>query len=249
MASIYIQRILKFFINIIFPPACFGCGATVQKHGNICSMCHKELHFIPYICCPVYGISMTATQNFSATLTSIGALTKPPPFRRARAVFQHEGLARTLISQLKYSDREDLAPILARYMFERWPNLVHECDIIVPIALHYKRFVDRRYNQAALLARCLARLSDKPYKPNLLKRVKYTKPQTALKSSAREKNVRAAFICNSRYKKLIQNKTILLVDDVYTTGATVKSASKALLQAGANHIDIFTVSNAHKYVI
>ncbi|WJW79629.1 ComF family protein [Bartonella sp. TP] len=249
MASIFVKQSLVFCTNIIFPPTCFGCGSKVQKHGDICQICYRDIHFIQEPYCPVYGMGLGLINGVAKTTLSIEALMHPPPFRRARAVFQHRDLASRLISRLKYGDREDLAPIFAYHMLKKWPQLIKDCDIIVPIALHYKRFLSRRYNQAALLAKHLAKLAQKPYNPNILKRLKNTKPQASLRSKAREQNVKSAFTCSEKYKPIIQNKTVLLIDDVYTTGATVKAASKILLRAGAKHVDVLTLSNAHKYVL
>ena len=124
---------------------------------------------------------------------SAEAIANPPPFERARAAVAYSGVARQMVQGLKYADRTDLAPWMARWMMRAGAELIAEADVVVPVPLHWRRFLSRRFNQSAELARADRRLSDKPFAPMAVKRVKATRQQVGLALSERQDNVRAAF--------------------------------------------------------
>ena len=115
-------------------------------------------------------------------------------------------------------------------------------DVIVPVPLHWKRFASRKYNQAALLAYALAKHCGLPVMPNALKRIKPTQPQTGLSRTEREKNVRGAFEVNTKYIGTIAGKSLLLIDDVMTTSATLQQCTKSLLKSGASTVNVLTLA-------
>jgi ComF family protein len=171
---------------------------------------------------------------------SAEAIADPPPFRRLRSVACHDGSARHAGISLKYYDRLDLAPWMARWMQRAGQELLEDCDVIIPVPLHRKRLWKRRYNQAAELARVLAKLSGKTYDPSALQRIKDTRQQAELSQSERLRNVAGAFRVPEAGRSSMQGRSVLLIDDVYTTGATVKAACRALLKAGAGSVDVLT---------
>lgn len=155
---------------------------------------------------------------------------------------RHEGAAQHMAIALKFNDRTDLAPWMASWMFRIGGQLLRECDVIVPLPLHASRFRQRGFNQSAELARALARLSGKPLVARALRRIRKTKQQTKLGIKARQRNVEGAFkVCEAREID-VRGRRVVLVDDVYTTGATVKAATRALLRAGAETVDVLTFS-------
>nr|WP_295734459.1 ComF family protein [uncultured Bartonella sp.] len=227
-------------MNFLFPPTCPGCGVFVEKTGTICPECWKQLHFITKPYCPVMGTPFTYDQGEG--FLSGEAIQSPPPFTRARSVVAHFGLARSLVTRLKYGDRTELAPFMAEWMTIAGKELIESADIIVPIPLHYRRFLKRTYNQATELSRNIARSTGKPLQPFVLKRQKNTRQQVGLLKKARQRNMIGAFIVPEKEKAKIKDKRVLLVDDVFTTGATVRSATKALLRGGAKSVDVLTFS-------
>nr|WP_295967240.1 ComF family protein [uncultured Bartonella sp.] len=227
-------------MNLLFPPTCPGCGVFVEKTGTICPECWKQLHFITKPYCPVMGTPFTYDQGEG--FLSGEAIQSPPPFTRARSVVAHFGLARSLVTRLKYGDRTELAPFMAEWMTIAGKELIESADMIVPIPLHYRRFLKRTYNQATELSRNIARSTGKPLQPFVLKRQKNTRQQVGLLKKARQRNMIGAFIVPEKEKAKIKDKRILLVDDVFTTGATVRSATKALLRGGAKSVDVLTFS-------
>jgi len=170
------------------------------------------------------------------------ALSGPPPFDHARAVVEHKGLARNLVTRLKYGNRTELALWMAKWMLRAGDDLVEGADLVIPVPLHRWRFWLRGYNQSAELARVIARIRGKSFFPEGLVRKKYTRPQVGLDAKAREKNVRSVFMVPRKYKPRLKGRHIILVDDVYTTGATVKAATRVLKRAGATRVDILTFS-------
>ena len=145
-----------------------------------------------------------------------------------------------MVQGLKYRDRTDLAPWMARWMARAGAELMAEADVVVAVPLHWRRFLKRRFNQSAELARALAGQSRLPFSPSALKRVKVTRQQVGLERRQREDNVRAAFRVPAEAEIGIAGRRVLLIDDVYTTGATVRAAAKALKKGGAGAVDVLT---------
>lgn len=171
---------------------------------------------------------------------SAEAIADPPPFERARASVIYGGVAREMVQGLKYRDRTDLAPWMAKWMMRTGGELVSEADLIVPVPLHWRRFFKRKFNQSAELGRALSRQSGVPLVPDALKRVKLTRQQVGLERKEREDNVRGAFSVPPEREIAIAGRRVLLIDDVYTTGATVGAATKALRKGGAAAVDVLT---------
>lgn len=224
--------------RLLFPPVCASCDRHVAEPGTLCGPCWSRVRFIEKPYCPVLGIPFS--HDLGAEILSAEAIADPPPFRRARSVAMHEGVIRDMIHRLKYNDRTDLGPWMARWMLRAGSELLNDCDIIVPVPLHARRFWFRRFNQSAELARHLAGLSGKPFDPAALQRVRQTRQQVGLGATERAANVRGAFKVPDKQEIKVRGRGVLLVDDVYTTGATVKAASRALLRGGALKVDVLT---------
>ncbi|HEX4570431.1 MAG TPA: phosphoribosyltransferase family protein, partial [Dongiaceae bacterium] len=120
-------------------------------------------------------------------------------------------------------------------------ELLAEADLVTPVPLHWTRLFTRRYNQAALLAQAAARLAGRPFRPDLLVRRRRTAPQSAGRA-ARARNVAGAFLVPPARRKLVEDRRVLLVDDVRTTGATLESCARALKVAGAAGVDVLTLA-------
>lgn len=229
---------LKALPDRIFPALCEGCDSPVSQNGTLCGTCWSSVRFLEAPLCPVMGTPFT--HDFGAHFLSAEAIADPPPFRRLRSVACHDGSARHAGISLKYYDRLDLAPWMARWMQRAGQELLEDCDVIIPVPLHRKRLWKRRYNQAAELARVLAKFSGKTYDPSALQRIKDTRQQAELSQSERLRNVAGAFRVPQAGRSSVQGRSVLLIDDVYTTGATVKAACFALLKAGAGSVDVLT---------
>lgn len=234
------QKASRLVASVLFPDTCLACRTHVAARGTLCPDCWGRLHFIAE---PVCAVSGTPFQHeFGDNMVSAEALADPPPWRRARAAVLHDGIARQLVQRLKYGDQTELAPWMAKWMLRAGHPLVAESDIVVPIPLHPRRYLARRYNQSAELARAIAAESGLAFEPAALARIKATRQQVGLTAIQRQANVRGAFRVGNEAEIRVASRSVLLVDDVYTTGATISAATRALLRAGATQVDVLTFS-------
>ena len=186
--------------------------------------------------------------DLGGSLLSPAAIADPPVFDRARSVLMYDGLGRALVHKFKYWDRHDLALAMARMMALAGRDLVADADIIIPVPLHWTRLMSRRFNQAALLASTLSKITGKPYDPNILKRRKRTKPQYGLTRPERQTNLQGALAVDKILYYKIEGKRVLLIDDVMTTSSTANAAARALIKAKAGHVDVLTFARVVDYV-
>ncbi len=231
----YLGKALR---NTLFPPHCFGCLELVADPGAMCGPCWSKIRFIERPYCEVLGTPFQ--HDPGEGLLSADALANPPPFRRARAAVGFSGVPRRMVQSLKYHDHPELARWMAAWMVRAGRQILTEADVILPVPLHPRRFLTRRFNQSAELARHIAKQANRPFDPAVLLRVKITKQQVGLGANERQDNVRGAFKVPEEARIKVAGKSIVLVDDVYTTGATVMAATKALKRAGAAHVDVLT---------
>lgn len=224
------------FSRLLIPPSCASCGALTSEAQALCPACWKKLHFISRPFCEKYAVPFSYLKTPDAR--SPEAYRFPPPWEKARAVALFKDLAADLVHGLKYKDRHDYAPLMARLMSRAGKDLIEGADCIVPVPLHWMRFLDRRYNQAALLAKAVAKESGKKFLPRLLRRKRPTHTQVGLNRDARERNLRGAFTARETARPQIGGRNILLVDDVMTSGATLSAATRALLKGGAGQVNV-----------
>lgn len=224
--------------RMLFPPVCAGCRRQVTQPVALCAACWPKLRFLEKPWCEVMGTPFS--HDFGTGFLSAEAIADPPPFARARAAVAYSGVARRLVQGLKFHDRTDLAPWMARWMLRAGAELVADAEVVVPVPLHWRRFFWRQFNQSAELARTIASLSGVPFAPAAVRRVKRTRQQVGLGQREREDNVRAAFSVPPEAEIDIRGRRVLVVDDVYTTGATVTAVTRALRKSGANAVDVLT---------
>jgi len=224
--------------RILFAPVCAGCRRHVSQPGALCGACWPKLRLLEKPWCPVMGTPFT--HDMGEGFLSAEAIADPPPFERARAAVVYSGVARQMVQGLKYQDRADLAPWMARWMMRAGAELIGEADVVVPVPLHWRRFLRRKFNQSAELARAVSKLSGLPFSPAAVRRVKLTRQQVGLERHEREENVRAAFRVPAEAEIEIAGRRVLVIDDVFTTGATVRAVAKALKKGGAGAVDVLT---------
>lgn len=225
-------------VGLALPPTCIACGRVTGDAGGLCGPCWRRLSFITRPCCGRTGAPFPSDPGPGAL--SAEAIADPPAFDRARAAVLFTDIARDLVHNLKYGDRMDLAAPMARMMAQAGHDLLAEADALIPVPLHPFRLWRRRFNQAALLARHLAALQGVPVQDELLRRSRVTPSQTRLSKAERRANVAGAFTLSRNAAFLLTGRRVVLVDDVYTTGATLDACARVLRRAGAARIDALT---------
>lgn len=224
--------------RLLFPPVCLGCRDLVSAPGTLCTACWAGVRFLERPWCAVLGTPFAHDMGEGAV--SPAAIADPPPFARARAAVAYDGVARRMVQALKFSDRTDLAPWMARWMLRAGAELVGPDAVVVPVPLHRRRFFLRRFNQSAELARAFAREAGLEYRPQALVRARVTRQQVGLGVRERAANVRGAFAVPPTLAPALEGRRVILVDDVYTTGATVMAAARALRRARVRQVDVLT---------
>lgn len=227
---------LNTFLNILFPQSCPLCSrpSTDHKTAPICPDCwHKISPYRGHICqrCGKPLIS-------DVSITCGDCITEEPLFKHARSYGLYKGGLRKAINLLKYHGLKRLARPLSDLLHQlHLPSV----DAVVPVPLYKKRLRLREFNQSALLARHAAKRLNAPLITDCLIKSRDTLPQVGLSAKDRRENIRKAF--EVRNSELIKEKSVILIDDVITTGATVRECSKALKKAGS--ADIYVITLAH----
>ena len=169
-------------------------------------------------------------------------LQNPPPWAEGRAVFCYQGLARKMILELKHGDRPELAAPAAAWMAQIAADMLTEKTFIIPIPVHWQRFLQRKYNQAEVLAKHVAKHSGAELKPDILRRPRKTVPLKQVNRSERFSILESAFEINPDKAQEIQERKIVLIDDVMTSGATLSAATLTLQHAGAGDISVLVLA-------
>jgi ComF family protein len=229
---------LRLILDVGLPPLCPSCRDPVGGGAGLCATCWSKLCPIERPFCEKLGIPFTYDPG--PGIYSMQAIADPPAYARARAAVRYDEIARTMVHALKYGDRLDLAPVMARWMARAGSELLADADVVVPVPLHWRRMWARRFNQSATLAKLLAEPHAKPVSYSALKRVKATPQQVGLSKSERAANVQGAFRVDPAGQAEIARRNVVLVDDVLTSGATADSCARALLRAGARQVDVLT---------
>lgn len=223
-------------LNLVVPPLCASCRMPVADQSGLCARCWSELALIERPFCDRLGIPFA--YDLGPGALSAEAIANPPPFERARAVARYDRIAQRLVHALKYRDRQETAIVMGRMMTRAGADLTADADLLVPVPLHRTRLLLRGFNQSAALARVISRATGLPLSFDALVRTRATRHQVGLSAKDRETNVRGAFRVRPEAKLEIAGRAIVLVDDVFTSGATADAAVRALKRAGARSVDV-----------
>lgn len=234
--------VLQGIRSLFFPTACLGCNLPLADSGApLCWACSPQLPISRPPWCRRCGRSL---YGLGAGVTAcLSCRTSRPFFDQAASPLLYEGLAKELIALFKYDGELRLAPFLTQLLLSAVQRRFGEnpADLVVPVPLYPTRLRERTFNQAEVLARGLAKAMGLRCETHLMKRRKFTLPQTQLIRKERAANVKGAFLLNPLVP--IENLRILLVDDVFTTGATTNACAKALKQAGASQVNIVAIAH------
>lgn len=228
-------------LDLIFPNICPFCG-SVSKKGIVCGVCLSDIKFIEgESICPKCGVPFRADSVPDHLCGR--CLLDEFHFHKARSVAFYGGLLRDMLHKFKYHGKLNLEAVLSRILTENFPDELDAADVIIPVPLYIDRLRSREYNQSAILGMNLAKYLRVSFDPFTLKRTRDTEPQVEMKNDAeRRKNVKRAFAVTNPDK--IRKKSVLLIDDVFTTGSTINECAGALLKAGASKVQIVTLMRA-----
>jgi ComF family protein len=240
MAAVVGRLSYRQALDLVFPPLCVSCETQNSEPYALCNDCWSKLVFVmPF--CERCGLPFEIDPGEASVCA--GCYAAPNEFSRARSVFHYDDASRQLILAFKHGDRLERAPALAHWLSRAGRDLGRDVQLIVPVPLHRTRLWRRRYKQAAILAKILARQTNRSYAPEILERVRATPSQGAMPSAkARKRNVLAAFRVPKSRRNQLQGMRVLLVDDVYTTGATLNACARVLKRAGAARVDALTLA-------
>lgn len=228
-ARTFLRRATDFF----FPPVCVGCG----RIGSLfCDGCQTQLAWVRPPLCDVCGRPLSRPIRICQKCQR-----ERPPWQRIRAAVVHQGPVRKAIHEMKYEGMFAVAEPLAHLLAIGWEEWGWMTEIVIPVPLHPERERERGYNQANLLVQHFCREIGLNSDLMALQRVRHTRPQVGLDPTARRENVEGAFRAESAR---VAGKRILLLDDVFTTGATMTAASQALLDCGARQVAGICVARA-----
>ncbi|CAA9522470.1 MAG: Competence protein F homolog, phosphoribosyltransferase domain; protein YhgH required for utilization of DNA as sole source of carbon and energy [uncultured Sphingosinicella sp.] len=222
-------------VDFALPPRCHGCGTVVEDVHRFCLACWQELTFLGEPCCTRCGLPFEYEAGDGSECGKCVA--NPPAFDRLRAAVAYGEIARKVALKLKYSGRPAVAETLAHFM-QRHLATADPDALLVPVPLHRWRIWKRGYNQSGLIASALARRSGLRAELALLDRTKSTPPLKGLGRKERALAVRGAFRMTDAAKAIAKGRRVILVDDVFTSGATVNACAATLKRGGAARVDI-----------
>ena len=226
----------------MFPHRALESGARTGSAG-LSAAAWSQVRFLDAPVCDGCGAPFDYDLGPGARCAACEA--RPRAFARARAACLYDDASRDLILQFKHADRLDLARLFTCWISRAAAELIAEADAVVPVPMPRLRLIRRRYNQAAEIARPLARLSGVAYRPGLLVR-RSGESQAGRSAAGRRRNVAGAFVAPSSARRQVEGRRILLIDDVLTTGATAEACAKALLKAGAQAVDLAVVARVRE---
>jgi ComF family protein len=229
-------------LDALLPPHCLTCEEPVDAQGNLCAACFRGLTPITAPFCQVCGVPFLHRGQTGPGGLCPACRERPPSFAAARAALRYDDGAKRLILPFKHGDRTELAGPIAARMAVAGAALLGRADLLPPVPLHWRRLLARRYNQAAMLGRHLARHSKKLFIPDLLRRSRATPALGERGAAERAALLEGAFALRRGATARIAGKRVLLVDDVMTSGATAEACARVLLAAGAASVEVLAAA-------
>lgn len=233
------QKLLAFLLQQLFPFRCLLCNLLSDRARDLCSECEKDLPWLHDPC------QLCGEELMTSALICGECLSRPPPYDEFVAAIKYDGAVVSLIKQLKFNEKSVVAEVLGKVLAKKIALMYAGSnlpEILIPTPLHKKRLQERGFNQALEIARVLSRNLNIGVDRRCVIRQKLTSPQTSLDVHERLKNVRNAFCC----PRPLQYQFVAIVDDVSTTGSTVKELSKTLTKNGVKKIAVWCLAKTQQ---
>jgi len=227
--------------DLVLPPLAHDSREATQAAGLTADAWSRVI-FLEDPVCDGCGAAFEYDGGDFASDRCAACLASPYRFSRCRAACVYDEASRGLILKFKHGDQQQFAGLFSRWLGRAAAPLIAEADAVVPVPLHHTRLLARRFNQAAEIARPLARTASLDYLPDALERARRTESQGGRSARGRRLNVKSAFALTPAGARRIKGRRILLVDDVLTTGATAEACAKALLDGGARAVDLAVIA-------
>lgn len=240
-AGLQLRRLGRGAADLILPPMAHDSREATASAG-LTPGAWSRVIFLEAPVCDGCGAAFEADGGAFAADRCAACTARPHAFERGRAACVYDEASRDLILRFKHGDQPQFGPLFARWIGRAAADLVAQADAVAPTPLHPSRLLARRFNQAAEIARPLARWAGRDYLADALVRTRPTDSQGGKSARGRRQNVRAAFAVTEAGARRVRGRRILLIDDVLTTGATAEACAAALLKAGARAVDLAVVA-------
>jgi predicted amidophosphoribosyltransferase len=236
---------MQSLLRVMYPPQCVMCDARVEDDFALCSRCWEQTTFIRGLVCDLCGLPLRG-EDPGRPVQCDDCMAIARPWRQGRAAILYREGGRRLVLALKHGDRTDLVRPAAAWMRDAGAALLRPGVVLVPVAVHWRRLLSRRYNQAALIAAELARLTGLEWQPDSLVRTRPTRTLDGLNRDQRFATLSQAVSPHARRGGRLSGRDVVLVDDVMTSGATLAAAAEACHAAGASSVCTLVLARVAK---